>query len=131
MRYRVSEEKVAWRIVDGEGVLLHADTSAYFGLNRIGTLLWTELARRTTGVDDLAAWTRQRLPDAPAELPRDIATFLEQLKEHDLLDLVSEGETGDRTAPRAVEAPALDGFRYEPPQLLRFGELEKLILSGE
>jgi coenzyme PQQ synthesis protein D (PqqD) len=127
--YRVSEAKVAWRIADGEAVLLHADSSAYFGLNRSGTLLWGELARRSVSPEALVAWAQRRFPGAPAGLDGDVAAFLEQLENYDLLDR-GDG-TGDGSIAPPVVEPAQPGEAYEPPQLLLFGELEKLILSGE
>ena len=130
MWYRVSEAKVAWRIADGEAVLLHAESSAYFGLNRSGTLLWAELARRSVSPETLVAWAQRRFPDPPAGLDGDIAAFLEQLENYDLLDR-GDG-AGDSRVAAALAEPAQPGESgYEAPQLLLFGELEKLILSGE
>jgi hypothetical protein len=130
VRYRVSDSRVAWRVADGEAVLLHADSSAYFGLNRTGTELWSELARRSLTREAVVAWARQRFPAAPAGLAADVAEFLEQLEHHDLLD--RDEAAGDEPFGSEPAEPAEAGeLEYEPPQLLLFGELEKLILSGE
>ena len=32
-------DKVAWRVVDGDAVIVHADSSAYYGLNSTGTFI--------------------------------------------------------------------------------------------
>ena len=130
MRYRVSEAKVAWRIADGEAVLLHADSSAYFGLNRTGTLLWSELTRRSISLEDFVAWARRLFPGAPAGLSADVAAFLDQLEKHDLLDL-GDGAGEQPVVFEPAETADPGEFAYEPPELLPFGELEKLILSGE
>ena len=124
--YRVVDANVAWRVADKEAVLLHADSSAYFGLNQTGTLLWALLAEHPLTLDQLTIWARSRFPDAPAGLPGEIAAFVDRLLEHDLL---GTAETAEASAPRAVageETPP-----WESPTLERFGELEKLILSGE
>jgi coenzyme PQQ synthesis protein D (PqqD) len=131
VRYRVSEAKVAWRIADREAVLLHADTSAYFGLNATGTLLWNELARRSVSSEQLVAWARRRLSNPPDGLPGDVTAFLEQLEQHDLLDRMEDGAGTEPVAAESAGVAEPGELEYQPPELLRFGELEKLILSGE
>ena len=127
MRYAVSDAKVAWRIVDGEGVLLHAESSAYYGLNRIGTVLWEQLAATPMSVDELAAWTASALAHNGRAMRNDIEAFLEHLTSMDLLEkLASNGG-----AVAAAVPVDLAGLAWEAPVLLPFGELEKLILSGE
>jgi hypothetical protein len=124
MAYRVNEAKVVWRVVDGEAVLLHADTSAYYGLNRVGTLMWETLLAQPLDSHGLRSWARQQFPDAPAGLDGDVAEFLGQLEAFDLLESTPEAEPGQAgTTPSSGP--------YEPPQITPFGELEKLILSGE
>jgi len=124
--YRVVDANVAWRVADKEAVLLHADSSAYFGLNQTGTLLWAQLAEHPLTLDQLTTWAQTRFPDAPAGLPGEIAAFVDRLVEHDLLE---SAETAGASAPRPTageETPP-----WEAPAVERFGELEKLILSGE
>jgi hypothetical protein len=130
VRYQVNDARVAWRVVEGEGVLLHAETSGYFGLNRTGTLLWQQLAARPNSVEELGAWIEEHLSGAPDDPAVDIAAFIAQLLQHDLIDAAVPG--AEQLAPaqpaRLLEA---DGAEYEPPLVSPFGELEKLILSGE
>lgn len=120
-------------MADDEAVLLQADSSAYFGLNQSGTRLWAELAERPMTLEQLAAWARAVFPDAPPAdgLTAEISAFLDELGELNLLRCEegpgavptprSEAATGESPSPPPWEAPAVE----------RFGELEKLILSGE
>lgn len=128
--YRVVDENVAWRVADDEAVLLHADTSAYFGLNRTGTLLWSRLADSPWTLDQLTAWARSSFPDAPAGIGDEIAEFIDQLVERDLLQSTESAEPAE---PGSESEPTKDAEMppWEPPAVERFGELEKLILSGE
>jgi hypothetical protein len=126
MHYRVVDANVAWRVADKEAVLLHADSSAYFGLNQTGTLLWALLAERPLTLDQLTTWARSRFPDAPADLPSEIAAFVDRLVEHDLLESTEAAESSAPPAAAGEETPT-----WEAPAVERFGELEKLILSGE
>ena len=130
MRYQANDARVAWRVVEGEGVLLHAETSGYFGLNRTGTLLWQQLAARPNSVEELGAWIGDHLPGAPEDPDVEVAAFIAQLLQHDLIDAAPPG--AEQLSP-AQPASLLDlnGSEYEPPAVSPFGELEKLILSGE
>jgi hypothetical protein len=127
-RLRVNEAKVVWRVADGEGVLLHADTSAYYGLNETGTLLWEQLAGRQLDSAGLIEWARGHFPNVPPEqLAGDVSEFVRQLEAFQLLE-----RTDEPTQPTGAVDPSMpNGASYERPEITPFGELEKLILSGE
>lgn len=127
MFYRVIDANVAWRVVDEEAVLLHADSSAYFGLNQTGTLLWAKLAEHPMTLDQLTSWARKSFSEAPADLAGEVSAFVDELLD---LELV---ESTDAVVP-STAAEATNGTKapaWERPAVERFGELEKLILSGE
>jgi hypothetical protein len=127
MRYSTSVDKVAWRVVDGEGVLLHAETSAYYGLNRIGTILWERLAAAPMSAEELTDWTMAALSLKDDTIRSDIQAFLDHLQSMDLVE-----QHPATPAAMVPDAPAgLAGLLWEAPILMPFGELEKLILSGE
>jgi hypothetical protein len=130
IRYSVDDANVAWRVTDGEAIVLHADSSAYFGLNQSGTVLWAELAERPMTIDQLAAWSQRHFTGAPATVRGEIATFVDQLQTGNLLH---EEEIPDTDDPGSEDeqAGADTKMSWEPPLAECFGELEKLILSGE
>jgi hypothetical protein len=125
--YRVDQENVAWRIADSEAVLLHADSSAYFGLNRSATRLWEALAEHPRTGEELTRWASATFPGAPASLDAEVGRFLDRLAE---LQLVLRSENGVHPAAELLAA-APDAEGWESPAIEQFGELEKLILSGE
>jgi hypothetical protein len=127
MRYSTSVDKVAWRIVDGEGVLLHAESSAYYGLNRIGTILWERLAATPMSAEELTNWAMAALSQKGDSIRSDIQAFLDHLQSMDLVE-----QHPATPAAQVPDLPAgLAGLHWEAPVLMPFGELEKLILSGE
>lgn len=69
------------------GVLLHVDTGAYHGLNRVGALIW-ELLERPLPLRALVEDLRGRFEDPPREMDAEIRAFLEDLKTRDLIDLI-------------------------------------------
>ncbi len=129
MRYKARTDDVAWRVVEGEGVLVHAESSAYFGLNRTGTALWEALANAPCTTDELVHGLTERFAAPSHQAMGDVDTFLASLVG---AGLVTEAQDGSAKPP--ANGQVLDvraGGLYEPPQLSPFGELEQLILSGE
>ena len=122
--YVVDRDRVTWRIVDDEAVVVHAETSDYFSLNASGTWLWTVLELPRTA-QALAEALSARYGHPAADAAADVDAFLAQLAGARLL------VTTEATAAPVASGGAPPRDPYEPPQLVRFGNLETLILSGE
>jgi hypothetical protein len=71
------------------GVLLHLDTAAYHGLNEIGVAIWSLIQPGIT-FGALVDALRSQITDAPAALDDDVATFLDDLRQRDLV-LIGNG----------------------------------------
>jgi len=127
--YRVDPERVAWRVLDDEAVLIHLQNSDYFGLNAAGAWVWSRLAEHPRTAEQVAGLLAVQCGIRAEQASADVATFLEQLRRADLL----EAEPVESGAAARTEAPvAGDGCApYEPPQLVKFGDLDTLILSAE
>jgi hypothetical protein len=127
MQLSINKERVTWEITDGEAVVVHFETSAYYALNSSGAYIWSLLAGEGAGIDELTHKVAAFYGKVPGEIAAEIAAFLENLRAEDLVT--------DRTAGPGAEVYAPEQFvrngDYQPPKLTRFGELEKLILSGE
>lgn len=129
MRYKARTDDVAWRVVEGEAVLVHAESSAYYGLNRTGTAVWEALAKAPRSVDELANGLAKKL-DAPVlQTRQDLDAFLVNLVGAGLAAPEQEGAEMASGQGASLDPPVAGP--YEPPQLSPFGELEQLILSGE
>lgn len=127
--YRVDPEKVAWRVLDDEAVLIHLENSDYFGLNPAGAWLWSRLSEEPRSVEQIAGLLATRFGIGAAQAAAEAGTFLEQLRRAALL------ETGpaDAGAASGSEPPVAgdESAPYEAPQLVKFGDLDTLILSAE
>jgi hypothetical protein len=73
---------------DGEGgVLLHLLSGEYHGLNQLGCVVWGLMdSDRTFG--DLVGDVRGQLDEQPDSVEQDVSTFLEGLRDRDLVELV-------------------------------------------
>jgi hypothetical protein len=65
-------------------VILQLDTSAYHGLNEVGTLIW-EFLEEAMEVDQLFLRVAAHFEDRPESLGVDLTEFLEQLAQRDLV----------------------------------------------
>jgi hypothetical protein len=71
---------------DSGGVILHLDSAAYHSVNPTGALIWSLLETEKT-LEDLVAELRQHQPDFPADLESDVAEFIDELQQRDLIQL--------------------------------------------
>ena len=72
------------RDLQGEAVILNLDSECYFGLDEVGTRMWTAL----TTSPDVAAATQALLAEfevEPEELRRDLEAFIASLAEAGLV----------------------------------------------
>lgn len=79
---------------DEGGVLLHLDSGAYHGLNVVGSLIWSEIGEGLTFAE-LVDKVRSRLADPPADLDSDVAAFVGDLVQRDLLTADPSDRQGD------------------------------------
>ena len=79
-------EHVLMRELDGESVLLNLDSETYFGLDQVGTRMWSLL----TGAPSIQAAYDALLTEydvTPDVLRQDMETLLGELLDHGLLEL--------------------------------------------
>jgi hypothetical protein len=93
VKIRRSDRAVFRELADGTGVLLHLDTTAYHGVNRIGVLIWSLIDEGTT-LSQLTDDVRTRVMDPPPEIADDVEEFVRDLSSRDLI-LVEDASAPD------------------------------------
>lgn len=78
------EKVVHHELAGGEVVLLHLDSGAYHELNSIGALIW-ELLDGDRDVSGIADELRKRVEEPPQDLEDEVAAFVADLRERDLV----------------------------------------------
>jgi Coenzyme PQQ synthesis protein D (PqqD) len=76
-------------LADGTAVLLHLESTAYFGINRIGVLIRSLLENRNT-IARITRQIREQIARTPPELAEDVTTFVGDLAARDLI-LIEDG----------------------------------------
>ncbi|MBW1785935.1 MAG: PqqD family protein [Deltaproteobacteria bacterium] len=121
-----STEKTVWEKTDDEIVLIHTETSAYYGLNSTGSWLWECMVQQPYKEDELVDLVVHHLHQEPEHGRLVVSAFIATLREADLI--VEQDHAPDRDASAEVPpAPT----PYEVPTMVKFGDLETLFLSGE
>ena len=128
-RLQANTDIAAWRIVDGEAVIVHAVSSAYYGLNPSATFIWESIVSAPMASDDITDRVTARFGVTSDSVRDEVEAFLRSLEAE---GLAREASNGSSSAPAAVSsAPPRAAGPFVPPRLSRFGELEQLVLSGE
>ena len=68
------------------GVILHLDSAAYHSVNATGSLIWDLLETERT-FEGLVAEIKEREPDFPADIADDVAEFIKELRDRDLVEI--------------------------------------------
>lgn len=127
-RYTLKNDGSACRFIDGEAVLLNADTSAYYSMNLTGAFVLRELLVSGREPSEISSTLQARFGGASQDWDGDISRTISQLESEGLIIQAQiEGEAPTIEGADGVELPDL----YEVPALERHGELEQLILSSE
>ena len=87
-RYLIQSPQTAWRIYDGEAVVICPDDSTLNTMNAVGTLIW-EAADGKTPVSVIGSRISEEFDVEPEQAERDLAAFIEKLCQRGLL-MVSE-----------------------------------------
>jgi len=84
---------MAWRVYDGQAVILCPDDSTLNTLNPVGTLIW-EAADGKTPVSAIVARICEEFDIEPAEARRDASAFIETLCRRGLLAVSTSPHEG-------------------------------------
>jgi len=69
------------------GVLLHLKSGQYHGVDNVGWTIWN-LLDGSRSIGELAQELRVRFPDAPGHLNEDVSTFVRDLLERNLVEVI-------------------------------------------
>ena len=86
MKYRVNSDKVTWRILDGEAVIINKYTSYYYSLNTTGTYVWNLLIDNEMGIDEIVTNVCSHYDQKGDQIITDIKNVLDQLYKEKLIE---------------------------------------------
>ena len=86
--YPEQNPKAAWRVYDGEAVIVSPEDSTLHTLNAVGTVIW-EAADGRTALEVIVARVCDEFEVDPATAARDAAAFVESLTQRGLLTVLN------------------------------------------
>ena len=114
-RYLARNARAAWRVYEGEAVILSADDSTFHTLNRAGTALWI-VTDGVTAWDALVDRVAGALGVAPAHVEPDLRVFAERLEALGLVTASSESLAAEPDPLYTLDALG-PGGAYEPARV--------------
>ena len=87
-QYLARNSRTAWRVYDGEAVILLAEDSTLNTLNAVGTLIW-EGADGQTPLSALVSRICAEFDVEAAQAERDVMTFVDKLSQRGLLSVTA------------------------------------------
>ncbi|MFQ5527367.1 MAG: PqqD family protein [Thermoanaerobaculia bacterium] len=85
--------EVLFRDLGGESVLLHLGSGQYFGLDEVGTRIWTLVAEGCE-VEDIEARLLSEYDAGPEAVHRDVVRIIDELRSRNLLEFDDASEAG-------------------------------------
>lgn len=85
-RMRLRSDRVTWKLAGDEVIALQLPSYEYLAVRDSGAEIWQRLTEPVTPTE-LAAWLADRYGIDADRAQDDVAAFLEQLRERDLLEL--------------------------------------------
>ena len=78
-------ESVSWRMVEGEGVLLHLKTGAYYSLNEVASRIW-ELCNGKNSTEQIRSTVCAEYRSEKNHVTKDVDHFLAKLLKEKLIE---------------------------------------------
>lgn len=85
-QYLARSSQTAWRVYDGEAVIILGDDSTLNTLNPVGTLIW-EAADGQTAVSAIVARICEEFDVERAQAEHDATVFVDKLRQRGLLSI--------------------------------------------
>lgn len=86
MALAVAKQNASWRIVDGEAVVIHLQTTHYYSLNGSGTYVWELLAEQPLDPPAIVVAVARHYDRPEAEVADAVHTLLRELIREQLVE---------------------------------------------
>jgi hypothetical protein len=94
--YPAKNKNVAWKVLEGEAVVLSLDSGVYFTLNATGTAVW-ERIDGATSLEEIGRGLCEQF-DVPAEqATRDLLELTQALLDEGLISVTNDASTASGT----------------------------------
>ncbi|MFA5146253.1 MAG: PqqD family protein [Candidatus Omnitrophota bacterium] len=83
-KYRIDKDKVTYRVIDNEAVILNLDSGYYYSLNGVGTEIWKMMAVGKT-TDEILDYFEAEYRLSKSRLKGDLLELINDLEREGLI----------------------------------------------
>lgn len=83
--FALNDNNVAWRLVDGEAVIINTKTTYYYSLNQTGTFVWQLLGEQPHSLEQLIEKVAAYYVQPPDSVRADVIAIIEHLEQEELI----------------------------------------------
>lgn len=83
--FKIDKDKVFWREIEGETILLNTDTGFYYMLNEIGSLVW-EMIAHNSNFEKITARIANKYDGDYSIIQKDIKEIVKNLTREKLIE---------------------------------------------
>jgi len=83
-KYSINSDRVVWRDIEGEAVILNLDTGYYYNLNAVGSLIW-QLLEEKKDISKIIETISKDYNISANRAKKDLDSLISDLKKEKLL----------------------------------------------
>ncbi|MBL7130820.1 MAG: PqqD family protein [Candidatus Omnitrophica bacterium] len=83
-RYKINKDKITYRIIDNEAVILNLGNGYYYSLNEVGTEIW-EAINKQKSLDEVLSLLKEEYQLPEKQLRRDLTKLVKDLEKEELI----------------------------------------------
>jgi len=84
-RYRIDKDKIMYRVIDGEVVILNLNTGDSYSLNEVGTRIWQAIIEENKYLSGILSCLKKEYDISEKQLEKDILKLVSELEENELI----------------------------------------------
>ena len=83
-KYTVDKDKVSYRIIEGEAVILNLDNGYYYSLNEVGTKIWQAIDKQKS-LGEILNFLKEEYQLPERQLKNDLMELAKDLEKEELI----------------------------------------------
>jgi uncharacterized lipoprotein len=83
--YEINKDKVSWRRVNGEIIIIHLETTNYYSINKTGSIIWEMLSQQPSSEEEIIERVSKQYSVDSKTTGKDVQLYLRTMLEEDLI----------------------------------------------
>jgi hypothetical protein len=126
--YRVDQPNIMHEMIDDEVVVVNLDSGIYYSFDGVGGRLWQLLDGDGRSLESVVALAATLYQGDPDHIASEVGRFLNQLREEQLVNVVSTEDGGDGATGETLDSGG-DRPAFTAPMLNKYTDMEALLLA--